>query len=91
MPYRVEIGPQAESQLAELDAAIGTSVERKILWLAENASGIVHRRLAGMPKELGGLCKLRVGDYRILDWIYPREKRLRLYRIRHRSEVYRDL
>ena len=73
MPYRVEVGPQAAAQLAELDAAIGASIERKILWLAENAPVVVHRRLTGMPNELEGLCKLRVGDYRILYWIYPRE------------------
>lgn len=91
MPYRVEVGPQAEAQLAELDAAIGASVERKIVWLAEHAPALIHRRLSGMPEELSGLCKLRVGDYRILYWIYPREKLIRLYRIRHRSEVYRDL
>jgi len=36
MPYRVEIGSQADVQLAELDAAIGASVERKIFWLADN-------------------------------------------------------
>ena len=62
MPYRVEVGSKADTQLAELDAAIGASVERKILWLAENAVVMVHRRLVGMPDELSGLCKLRIGD-----------------------------
>ena len=66
MSYRVEIGSRADAQLAELDSAIGSSVERKILWLAENAAVMVHRRLVGMPGDLAGLCKLRVGDWRIL-------------------------
>jgi mRNA interferase RelE/StbE len=91
MPYRVEIGSNAKAQLAELDAAIGASVERKIQWLAENAAVIVHRRLVGMPADLAGLCKLRVGDYRILYWNYPAQKLVCLYRIQHRSEVYRRL
>ena len=43
MPYRVEVGSKADPQLAELDSAIGASVERKILWLAENAAVMVHR------------------------------------------------
>jgi mRNA-degrading endonuclease RelE of RelBE toxin-antitoxin system len=90
MPHRVEIGSKADAQLAALDAAIGISVERKIQWLAENAAAIVHRRLVGMPKDLGGLCKLRVGDYRILYWNYPAQKLVRIYRIQHRSEVYRS-
>ena len=66
MPYRIEVGSKAEAQLATLDPAIGASVERKILWLAENANGMVHRRLVGMPEDLARLCKLRIGDYRIL-------------------------
>lgn len=49
MPHEIEVGPKANTQLAELDNAIGASVERKIQWLAENASARVHRRLVGMP------------------------------------------
>lgn len=91
MPYEVEVGPKADAQLAALDAAMGVSVERKIQWLAQNAAVMLHRRLAGMPEDLAGLCKLRVGDYRILYWVYPARKLLRIYRIQHRSEVYRRL
>jgi mRNA interferase RelE/StbE len=90
MPYRVEIGSRADAQLAEHDSAIGASVERKILWLAENAAVMIHRRLVGMPDDLAGLCKLRIGDWRILYWVYHREEIIRIYRIQHRSEVYRD-
>lgn len=91
MPYQVEVGGKADAQLAGLDAAIGASVERKIQWLAENAAVMVHRRLVGMPEDLAGLCKLRVGDYRVLYWVYPSKKLIRIYRIQHRSEVYRQL
>lgn len=90
MAYRVEVGSRADAQLAELDSAIGASVERKIAWLAENAAAVIHRRLVGMPDELAGLCKLRVGDWRILYWNYPSQTLIRIYRIQHRSEVYRD-
>ena len=44
-----------------------------------------------MPDDLSGLCKLRVGDYRILYWIYHSQSLVRIYRIQHRSEVYRQL
>ena len=91
MPYQIEVGGKADAQLAALDSAIGASVERKIQWPAENAAGMVHRRLVGMPEDLAGLCKLRVGDYRILDRIHPAKKLVRIYRIQHRSEVYRQL
>jgi len=91
MRYRVEIGRKADAQLTELDPAIGASVERKIQWLAESAAVMVHRRLVGMPEDLAGLCKLRVGDYRVLYWNYPDQKLVRIYRIQHRSEIYRRL
>jgi mRNA-degrading endonuclease RelE of RelBE toxin-antitoxin system len=91
MPHQVEVGGKADAQLAGLDAAIGASVERKIHWLAEDAAVMVHRRLVGMPEDLAGLCKLRVADYRILYWVYPAKKLVRIYRIQHRSEVYRQL
>ncbi len=90
-PYKIEIGIKADAQLAGLDAAVGMSVERKIQWLAENAGALVHRRLVGMPEDLAGLCKLRVGDYRILYWPYHAQRVIRIYRIQHRSEVYRRL
>ena len=91
MSYQVEIGGKADAQLAGLDTAIGEGVERKIQWLADNAAVMIHRRLVGMPEDLAGLCKLRVGDCRILYWIYPTKKLVRIYRIQHRSEIYRKL
>ena len=91
MAYRVEVGPRDSIQLEKLNATVLSAVERKIIWLAQNAAVMVHRRLVGMPEDLSGLCKLRVGDWRILYWIYHAEKIVRIYRIQHRSEVYRDL
>jgi len=91
MAYRVEVGQKAGAQLSELDPSVGAAVERKIIWLAQNAADMIHRRLVGMPDDLAGLCKLRVGDWRILYWVYHAEKIVRIYRIQHRSEVYRDL
>jgi len=91
MAYRIEVGSKARTQLDQLDATVGAAVERKIIWLAQNAGTMVHRRLAAMPEDLAGLCKLRIGDWRILYWIYHAQKIVRIYRIQHRSEVYRDL
>jgi mRNA interferase RelE/StbE len=88
--FRIEIGKRADAQLAALDTVIGAGVERRIQWLSENAGAMVHRRLVGMPEDLAGLCKLRIGDWRILYWVYPAHELIRVYRIQHRSEVYRD-
>ena len=89
MLYRVELGSAADGQLGELDSAIGASVERKILWLAENAAVVVHRRLVGMPDDLAGLCKLRVGDWRIICDIHDHRIVVRVLRVGNRREIYR--
>ena len=52
-----------DNEASAVDLAV---YEKAILWLAENAPDLIYRRLVGMPEELSGLCKVRVGDYRIL-------------------------
>lgn len=94
MAYRVEVGRKADGQRCALDRAIGASVERKVRWLAENADQIVIAVSLGCPKtwrDLAGLPRIRIDDYRILYRMYPEEQLIRIYRIQHRSEVYRDL
>jgi len=52
MAYRVEISPRASGRLSELYPTVGSAVERKIIWLAQNAAVMIHRRLVGMPDDL---------------------------------------
>jgi len=89
--YRIVVLPSAESDLEQLDPEVRRRILRRIVWLGENASQIVHHPLANMPNELLRLCRLRVGDYRVLYWPDHGEEILRVYRIQHRSEVYRHL
>jgi len=89
--YRIIVLPSAESDLEKLDPEVRRRILRRIVWLGENASQIIHHQLANMPDELIGLCRLRVGDYRILYWNARQQELLKLYRIQHRSEVYRHL
>jgi mRNA interferase RelE/StbE len=83
--------PAAEADLKQMDAVARQSVLRRLLWLGENATEVVHHRLTNLPDDLAGLSRLRVGDYRILYWVYPERQVLKVYRIQHRREVYRDL
>ncbi len=43
MAYRVEVGQKARAQLDELDPIVGSAVERKIIWLAQNADSSAAR------------------------------------------------
>jgi mRNA-degrading endonuclease RelE of RelBE toxin-antitoxin system len=42
MAYQVEIGPKASAQLSELDPTVASAVERKIIWLSQNADDMIH-------------------------------------------------
>ena len=66
MAYRIIVLPSAETDLEKLDPDLRRRILRRIVWLGENASQVVHHRLANMPDELAGLCRLRVGNYRVL-------------------------
>ncbi len=60
------------------------------LRLADNADKIIHHPLKSMPDDLKGLCRMRVGDYRIIYWIYHQKKSIKIYEIEHRSQGYRS-
>jgi mRNA interferase RelE/StbE len=87
--YRVVVLPSAEADLKNLDPEVRRRVLRRILWLGENAPRMIHYQLTNMPDDLVGLCRLRMGDYRILYRAYHQQQVLKVYRIQHRSEVYR--
>lgn len=91
MAYRVIVLPSAETDLERLEETTRRQILRRLVWLSENADQVVHHRLTNMPDELLGLCRFRVGDYRILYWTYPQQQLLKVYHVQHRREVYRGL
>jgi mRNA-degrading endonuclease RelE of RelBE toxin-antitoxin system len=52
---------------------------------------VIHHPLKAMPNALRGLCRIRVGDYRIIYWIYSEEKHIKIYEIEYRSKDYRSV
>ena len=91
MEYQVIILPTAEADLESLATDARLGVIRRLEWLRVNSLSVIHHRLQNMPEDLAGLCRLRSGDYRILYWHYPTKNLLKVYRVQHRSEVYRNL
>lgn len=89
--YKVTILPDAEKSFCMLDKSVQLRIAAKIDWLAENAEIIIHQPLKSMPDELKDLCRIRVGDYRIIYWIYKEEKHIKIYAIEHRSRSYRSI
>ncbi|MFW6162125.1 MAG: type II toxin-antitoxin system RelE family toxin [Planctomycetota bacterium] len=91
MAHRPIVLPSAEADLEALDPRIRRRVLRRFVWLRENAEHVVHHRLANMPDDLAGLCRYRVGQYRILYWVYPDRRLLKIYHVGHRRDVYKRL
>lgn len=63
---------------------------RKIDWLAARPEAI-PAPMEHLPRDLAGLRKYRVGDYRVFFWLSPSRHVLTLYGVEHRRSAYRDL
>lgn len=91
MEHQVVVLPSAEADLDRLSSDRREVIVRRLEWLRGNAANVIHHRLQNMPEDLAGLCRLRCGDYRVLYWHETSKALIKVYRIQHRSEVYRNL
>lgn len=89
--YKVILLLDAEESFRKLGKPMQKRIEQKIDWLAENADQMIHHYLTSLPNDLRGLCRIRVGDYRILYWVYNDARLIKVYEIEHRSEDYRSI
>ena len=89
--YKVVLLSPAETSFRSLDKPIRSRISDKIDWLGKNADVMVHHALKSLPDDLKGLCRMRVGDYRILYWLYEEDRMIKIYGIEHRSKNYRVL
>jgi addiction module RelE/StbE family toxin len=89
--YKVVFLPDAEESFQQLDKTLQKRIASKIDWLAENADRVIHHPLKSLPDDLHGLCRMRIGEYRLLYWIYNRSRLLKIYEIEHRSKDYRSI
>ena len=89
--YRITFLPDAEDSFKKLDKSVQRRIAQKIDWLAEYADKVIHHPLKSLPDDLRGLCKIRVGGYRIIYWIYDNSKHIKIYDIEHRGKDYRTI
>lgn len=89
--YRIIFLSNAEKQFKKLDKSTQKVIGKKIDWLRENADKIIHHYLIGLPSELIGLCRIKVGSYRIIYWIYKEERVIKIYAIEHRASCYKSI
>lgn len=89
-PYGILTTRDFDRDLRKLDRTMAKRIARKIEWLARHPE-LLAEPLQGLPPELTGLHKYRVGDYRILLWPDHSSRTLTLHAVGHRREIYRRL
>ena len=88
MALKVTLLQKAFEDLDRLPPDVRSRILKRIRWLGENTTVIVHHRLSSLPIDLAGLCRMRVGDYRVLYWLDEGSSTITIYRVAHRSTVY---
>jgi mRNA interferase RelE/StbE len=83
--YRVVVERSAEKDLRKLPVDVRFRVANALRSLANNPRPVGSRKLAGTKHDW----RIRVSDYRVIYEIADSIKVVRVYRIRHRREVYR--
>lgn len=83
--FEVRVQPEAAEQLQALDPRVRRQVREKLSWLGDLAEEIRHLPL---HRDLAGLCKRRVGSYRIVYQVVRDDRILVIHRIGHRRDVY---
>ncbi len=86
MPYELLIERRAEKDMNKLDAPLFTLIASRIKSLSENPHPPGCRKLTGSQNDW----RIRIGDFRVLYEIDSKAKTIRIMRIKHRRDVYRD-
>ena len=83
--YSLVIERAAEKDMQRLPEDVHDRVSEAILQLKSNPRPHGSKKLTGMA----GSWRIRVGDYRVLYDIADAVRIVRIYRVRHRKDVYR--
>lgn len=83
--YEIVTTPAAERDFKRLPVAVQRRVDAHILPLADDPFPGGSEKLEG----LGGLHRIRVGDYRILYLVNTKQHVVTIAKLRHRREAYR--
>ena len=84
--YKPAFHPNVAKDLKGLDRSIRQRILNKIQWLLEHVEEVRHEPLTA---QWEGMYRLRVGDYRAVYAIDRTERRVIIYTVGHRREIYK--
>lgn len=82
--YKVLLERRAEKDLDALDGSLRKRIIGRLLLLRNNPR-VGAKKLAGSKNAW----RIRIGDWRIVYEIRDKAKEIRVYRVKHRSRVYK--
>lgn len=85
--YEIKLAKSFENDFKKLDHVVQKRIIEKLEYLAENPDLI--KRMSYAPKDLHGLYKYRIGDWRIFLMLNHHQKVIIVYRVQHRSQSYK--
>ena len=86
--YRVETTQDFDRDFKGLDREIAERILKKLEWLKQHPE-VLRYQLKNPPRDLKGLQKYRIGDYRVLFWVSHEKQTITLFGIEHRRSVYK--
>ena len=84
--FRVRILDAAAKELKALDRPVADRIVQRLRWLA---GAVENTDPEPLKRQLKGMFKLRVGDYRVIYELLREERTILVHLIGHRSKVYR--
>lgn len=87
MPYELRIERHAEKDLVKLERTSFEQIASRIKELASNPHPQGSKKISGSQNDW----RLRIGDYRVLYEIDNKSRIIKIMRVKHRREAYRDL
>lgn len=88
--YSLETTPTFDKDIKKLDQTLAKRIIAKLEFLAEHPE-LLHNTLAYLPKDLDGLQKYRIGDWRVLFWVNNKRGAITLYGVDNRGHIYKKL
>ncbi len=87
--YKVRFSQDAVKQLKKIDKKMAIMIK---LWIVQNLENTTNSRLYGkaLSGNHRGKWRYRVGNYRLLANIIDNEIMIMIFKIAHRSSVYKE-
>ena len=85
--YKIISTKLFEKKLSKLDKNVSKKIILGLFRLEKSVSNV--EELQYTPKDLNGLCKYKIGDYRVLLWVDEIRKEVILYSVAHGKDIYR--